>query len=68
MKYQKIANLLENKTWNQPSRIGTKNWFEKNNESRGRYTSGYTRTKSRVLYLLIMSRTRFRVNSHPIVA
>ena len=29
MEYQKIVNLLENKAWNQPSRIRTKNGLKK---------------------------------------
>ena len=35
MEYQKI-NLLDNKA-NQPSTVRTKNWVEKNDESRGTY-------------------------------
>ena len=37
MKYQKIANLLDN-TSNQPSKCRTKNWVEINYESRGTYS------------------------------
>ena len=37
MKYQKIANLLDN-TSNQPSKFRTKNWVEINDESRGTYS------------------------------
>ena len=36
MKYQKIANLLEDAS-NQPSKFKTKNWVEINDESRGTY-------------------------------
>ena len=36
MKYQKIANLLDNAS-NQPSKFKTKNWVEKTDESRGTY-------------------------------
>ena len=36
MEYQKIINLLDNAS-NQPSKLRTKNWVEKNDESRGRY-------------------------------
>ena len=36
MEYQKIINLLDN-TPNQPSKFRTKNWVEKNDESRGAY-------------------------------
>ena len=37
MKYQKIANLLDN-TSDQPSKFRTKNWIEINVESRGIYS------------------------------
>ena len=37
MKYQKIANLLDNES-NQPSKFRTRNWVEKNNEARGEYS------------------------------
>ena len=41
MKYQKIANLLDNgvalNASSQPSKFRTKNWVEINDESRGRY-------------------------------
>ena len=36
MKYQKIVNLLDN-TPNQPSKIRTNIWVERNDESRGTY-------------------------------
>ena len=39
MKYQKIANLLDN-TSNQPSKFRTKNWVEINDESREVYATG----------------------------
>ena len=39
MKYQKLANLLDNAS-NQPSKFRTKNWVEINAESRGGYTTG----------------------------
>ena len=32
MEYQKVTNLLDDKT-NQPSKFRTKNWIEINNES-----------------------------------
>ena len=38
MEYQKIANLLNDKS-NQPSEFRTINWVEINDESRGTYTS-----------------------------
>ena len=36
MKYQKIANLIDDAS-NQPSKFKTKNWVEINDESRGTY-------------------------------
>ena len=36
MKYQKIANLIDDAS-NQPSKFKTKNWLEINDESRGKY-------------------------------
>ena len=38
MEYQKIINLLDNKT-NQPPKFRTKNWVEINDESRGTYNA-----------------------------
>ena len=37
MKYQKIANLLNNK-WSQPCKLKTGNWIEINDEARGTYS------------------------------
>ena len=37
MEYQKIANLIDDNTLNQPSKLKTKNWIEINDESRGAY-------------------------------
>ena len=41
MKYQKIANLLDNEVvlsaLNQPSKFRTRNWVEIDDESRGTY-------------------------------
>ena len=37
MEYQKIANLIDDNTLNQPSKFRTKNWIEINDESRGVY-------------------------------
>ena len=36
MEYQKIIHLLDNPP-NQPSKLKTKNWVKKNDESRGTY-------------------------------
>ena len=37
IEYQKIANLIDDKTLNQPSKFGTRNWIEINDESRVAY-------------------------------
>ena len=37
MEYQKIANLIDDGTSNQPSKFRTSNWVEINDESRGPY-------------------------------
>ena len=37
MEYQKIANLIDDNTLNQPSKFKTSNWIEINDESRGVY-------------------------------
>ena len=37
MEYQKIANLIDDNTLNQPSKFRTRNWIEINDESRGVY-------------------------------
>ena len=37
MEYQKIANLIDDDTLNQPSKFRTRNWIEINDESRGTY-------------------------------
>ena len=37
MEYQKIVNLLDDKTSNEPSKFKTKNWVEINDESKGAY-------------------------------
>ena len=37
MEYQKIANLTDDDTSNQPSKFRTRNWVEINDESRGAY-------------------------------
>ena len=39
MEHQKIINLLNNAT-NQPTKFGTKNWVEINDESHGVYKTG----------------------------
>ena len=49
MEYQKIANLLDNRASNQPSKFRTK----KSVESRGGYTTGsYIRFKTKMLSLV----------------
>ena len=37
MEYQKTANLLDDASSNQPSKLKTKNWVEVNDESRRTY-------------------------------
>ena len=37
MEYQKITNLIDDNTLNQPSKFRTRNWIEINDESRGVY-------------------------------
>ena len=37
MEYQKIANLIDDNTLNQPSKFKIRNWIEINDESRGVY-------------------------------
>ena len=37
MEYQKIANLIDDNTLNQPSKFRIRNWAEINDESRGAY-------------------------------
>ena len=37
MEYQKIANLIDDNTLNQPSKFRTRNWIEINDELRGAY-------------------------------
>ena len=49
MEYQKIANLLENKASNQPSKFRTKNWAEINDESRATYTGSDIKFKTTML-------------------
>ena len=53
MKYQKIANLLDNEVGltesNEPSKFRTRNWVEINDESRGTYTSNDIKFKTTIL-------------------
>ena len=37
MEYQKIVNLIDENTLNQPSKFRTRNWIEINDESRAAY-------------------------------
>ena len=48
MKYQKIANLL-NDVSNQPSKFRTRKWIEINDESRRTYTSNDIKFKTAML-------------------
>ena len=49
MDYQKIANLLDNKASNQPSKFRTRNWVEINDENRGRYDNNDIKFKNTTL-------------------
>ena len=49
MDYQKIANLLDNKASNKPSKFRTRNWVEINDENRGRYDSNDIKFKNTML-------------------
>ena len=49
MDYQKIANLLDNKASNQPSKFRTRNWVDINDENRGRYDSNDIKFKNTML-------------------
>ena len=48
MEYQKIANLLNNRS-DQPSKFRTRNWIEINDESRGNYANGDIKFKTTML-------------------
>ena len=48
MEYQKIANLLYDKS-SQPSKFRTSNWVEINDKSRGTYTSNDIKFKTTML-------------------
>ena len=48
MKYQKLANLLDN-TSNQPSKFRRRNWVEINDDSRGTYTNSDIKFKTTML-------------------
>ena len=48
MRYQKIANLLDNVS-NQPSKFKTRSWVEINDESRGIYTGDSIKFKTAML-------------------
>ena len=48
MEYPKIINLLHDAT-NQPSKFRTRNWFEVNDESKGRYVNSSTRFKTSII-------------------
>ena len=50
MEYQKIINLLDN-ALNKPTKFGTKNWVEINDDSRGTYN-----VNSQIKFKILMSR------------
>ena len=68
MDYQKIANLLDNKASNRPSKFRTRNWVKINDENRGRYDSNDIKFKNTMLrsnlcgyadaYILVKGRER----------
>ena len=50
MEYQKIANLIDDNTLNQPSKFRTRNWIEINDEPRGAYNvNSQIKFKTRML-------------------
>ena len=50
MEYEKIANLIDDNTLNQPSKFRTRNWVEINDESRGAYNvNGQIKFKTTML-------------------
>ena len=52
MEYQKIANLIDDNTLNQPSKFRTRNWAEINDESRGAYVNSQSKFKTTMLNLI----------------
>ena len=58
MEYQKIANLIDDNTLNQPSKFRTRNWAEINDESRGAYNvnsqSKFKTTMLNLIYVITM--------------
>ena len=56
--YQKIANLLDNEfalsASKQLSKFRTRNWIEKNDESRGTYTGNDIRFKGLIYVIMLM--------------
>ena len=58
MEYQKIANLLDDTSSNQPSKFKTKNWVEINDKSRGTYNVNsqikFKTTMLKFSYVIIM--------------
>ena len=49
MEYQKIANLIDDNTLNQPSKFRTRNWIEINDESREVYVNNQIKFKTTML-------------------
>ena len=60
MKHQKIMNLLDN-TPDQPSKFGTKNWVEINDESKESYGTGsdikFKTTMLSLIYVIMLMHT-----------
>ena len=57
MEYQKIANLLDDASSNQPSKFKTKNWVEVNDESRGTYNVKFKTTMLKFSYVITVMYT-----------
>ena len=49
MKYQQIANLLDNKASDQPSKFRTRNWIETNDQNIGRHHNNDIKFKTAML-------------------
>ena len=61
MEYQKIANLLDNSSSNQPSKFRTNNWVEINNESKESYSANsdirFKTTMLGLIYVIMLMHT-----------
>ena len=61
MEYQKIINLLDDTTYNRPSKFRIRNWVEINDESRETYNdNGYIKFKTSMIrsnYVIMVMHT-----------